>query len=163
MKLRFLWLTTAVATIALALSARGVEPVASAVKETSSFAPTIAKSSKPPNPVPEGMVWIPGGEFSMGSEGKCDGKSCCSPATVADAVPIHRVYVDGFWMDETDVTNEEFASFVKATGYVTVAERKPRKEDFPGAPPGNFVAGSVVFSPPDHPCRSMTTSNGGPT
>ena len=68
-----------------------------------------------------------------------------------DARPIHRVYVDGFFMDKTDVTNAQFAKFVKATGYVTVAERKPRAEDFPGAPPENLVAGSVVFSPPDHP------------
>lgn len=68
----------------------------------------------------------------------------------ADARPIHRVYVDGFWMDKTDVTNEEFSMFVKATGYVTVAERRPRAEDFPGAPLENLVAGSVVFSPPDH-------------
>ncbi len=45
----------------------------------------------------------------------------------------------------------EFARFVKATGYVTVAERKPRAEDFPGAPPENLVAGSVVFAPPNHP------------
>src|SRR5262249_39052120 len=58
--------------------------------------------------------------------------------------------VDGFWMDKTDVTNEQFAKFVKATGYVTVAERKPRAEDFPGAPPENLVAGSIVFAPPDH-------------
>jgi len=67
-----------------------------------------------------------------------------------DARPIHRVYVDGFWMDQTDVTNEQFAKFVRATGYVTVAERKPRREDFQGAPPENLVAGSVVFSAPDH-------------
>jgi formylglycine-generating enzyme required for sulfatase activity len=58
--------------------------------------------------------------------------------------------VDGFWMDATDVTNDDFAAFVKATGYVTVAERKPRAEDFPGAPPENLVAGSVVFAPTDH-------------
>lgn len=70
---------------------------------------------------------------------------------MADARPIHRVYVDGFWMDKTDVTNEQFAKFVKATGYVTVAERKPRAEDFPGAPPENLVAGSIVFAPPDRP------------
>ncbi len=68
-----------------------------------------------------------------------------------DSRPIHRVYVDGFFMDKTDVTNAEFAKFVRATGYVTVAERKPRAEDFPGAPPENLIAGSVVFTPPDHP------------
>jgi formylglycine-generating enzyme required for sulfatase activity len=67
-----------------------------------------------------------------------------------DARPIHRVYVDGFWMDKTDITNAQFAEFVKAAGYVTVAERKPRAEDFPGAPPENLIAGAVVFSPPDH-------------
>jgi len=67
-----------------------------------------------------------------------------------DSRPIHRVYVNGFWMDKTDVTNEEFAKFVKATRYVTVAERKPKAEDYPGAPPENLVAGSVVFTPPDH-------------
>lgn len=68
-----------------------------------------------------------------------------------DARPIHRVYVDGFFMDRTDVTNAQFAAFVKATGYVTGAERKPRAEDFPDAPPEDMVAGSVVFSPPNHP------------
>jgi formylglycine-generating enzyme required for sulfatase activity len=53
-------------------------------------------------------------------------------------------------MDQTEVTNKEFARFVKATGYITVAERVPRAEDFPGAPTENLVAGSVVFSPPGH-------------
>ena len=61
--------------------------------------------------------------------------------------PIHRVQVDGFWMDETDVTNAEFEKFVEATGYITVAERAPTKVEFPDAPPENLVAGSVVFSP----------------
>lgn len=69
----------------------------------------------------------------------------------SDSRPVHRVYVDGFYMDKTDVTNAQFAKFVEATKYVTVAERKPRAEDYPGAPPENLVAGSVVFSPPDHP------------
>lgn len=68
-------------------------------------------------------------------------------ATV-DSRPIHRVYVDGFFIDKTDVTNAEFAAFVKATGYVTVAEKAPTAEEFPGAPPENLVAGSVVFAPP---------------
>ena len=52
-------------------------------------------------------------------------------------------------MDETEVTNEQFGEFVKATGYVTVAEQVPRAEDFPGAPAENLVAGAVVFSPPE--------------
>jgi len=86
----------------------------------------------------------------MGANDPPDGDRVGMKAT-EDARPIHRVYVDGFFMDKTDVTNAEFARFVKATGYVTVAERKPRAEDFPGAPPQNLVAGSVVFSPPDHP------------
>lgn len=67
-----------------------------------------------------------------------------------DSRPIHRVYVDGFWMDATEVTNEQFEKFVEATGYVTVAERTPTQEEFPGVPPEELVAGSVVFSPPDH-------------
>jgi hypothetical protein len=53
-------------------------------------------------------------------------------------------------MDKTEVTNEQFTRFVKATGYVTVAERKPRAEDYPQAIPDRLVAGSVVFSAPDH-------------
>jgi sulfatase modifying factor 1 len=144
-------LFTAVTTIAVTLSAYAADPVSSAAKETSSFAPTVANSSKPSSPAPEGMVWIPGGEFSMGSEGKCDGKSCCSPATVADALPIHHVSVDGFWMDATDVTNAEFEKFVKATDYITIAERAPTREEFPTAPPENLVAGSVVFTPTSGP------------
>jgi len=95
------------------------------------------------------MVWIPGGEFSMGAaDSPSDGE--VGMQATKDSRPVHRVYVDGFYMDKTDVTNAEFARFVKVTGYVTVAERKPRQEDYPTAPPENLVAGSVVFSPPDH-------------
>jgi formylglycine-generating enzyme required for sulfatase activity len=96
------------------------------------------------------MVWIAGGEFSMGAADPPDMNAVGMNAT-KDSRPIHRVYVDGFFMDKTDVTNAQFARFVRATGYITVAERKPRAEDFPGAPPENLVAGSVVFSPPDRP------------
>jgi formylglycine-generating enzyme required for sulfatase activity len=95
------------------------------------------------------MVWIPGGEFSMGAADPPDMSSVEMSATT-DSRPIHRVYVDGFWMDATEVTNDAFRQFVETTGYVTVAERTPRAEDFPGAPPENLVPGSVVFSPPDH-------------
>jgi formylglycine-generating enzyme len=65
-----------------------------------------------------------------------------------DARPIHRVYVDGFWMDRTEVTNAEFARFVVETGYITVAERLLRPEDYPGVPLEKLVPGSAVFSPP---------------
>jgi sulfatase modifying factor 1 len=119
------------------------------VPPSTGFLPTLENKNRSPIPVPRGMVWIPGGEFSMGAKDAAAEGVVGMRATV-DSQPIHRVYVDGFWMDRTDVTNEEFARFVKATAYVTVAERKPRAEDFPGAPPENLVAGAVVFSPPDH-------------
>ena len=120
------------------------------------FRPT-AERSDASGRAPHGMVWIPGGEFSMG---------CADPRgmpfggddPMADARPIHRVRLDGFWMDATEVTNAQFAEFVKATNYVTVAERPPRAEDFPNAPAENLVAGSIVFTPPaaDVPLRDAT-------
>ncbi|HZZ73086.1 MAG TPA: formylglycine-generating enzyme family protein [Pirellulales bacterium] len=99
---------------------------------------------------PEGMVLIPGGEFLMGS---ADPSLCVEGGkeSMADARPIHRVYVDPFFMDQTDVTNEQFAKFVAATRYVTVAEQTPKAEDFPGAPAANLVAGSTVFTPTKEP------------
>ena len=113
------------------------------------FGLTIPSPAIPPISVPKDMVGVPGGEFSMGANDPPDHDEVGMKAT-EDARPIHRVYVDGFFMDRTDVTNEQFAKFVKATGYITVAERKPTAEDFPGAPPENLVAGSVAFAPPDH-------------
>jgi len=116
----------------------------------SAFAPTIPNQTHAPTPAPEGMVWIPGGEFSMGSDASSE-SLCGQPGVTRDAVPIHRVYVDAFWMDATEVTNEQFDKFVKATGYVTVAEQKPTKEEFPTAPPENLIAGSTVFTPTPQP------------
>jgi formylglycine-generating enzyme required for sulfatase activity len=114
--------------------------------KSSAFAPTIPNPSPAPGPAPKGMVWIPGGEFSMGSDRS--GEALCDlPGVTRDAQPIHRVYVDGFWMDTTEVTNAEFEKFVEATAYVTVAERIPTKEEFPTAPPENLFAGSTVFTP----------------
>jgi formylglycine-generating enzyme required for sulfatase activity len=119
---------------------------------TSTFLPTAANSATPPGPPPEGMVWIPGGEFSMGAaDPQGSDNNAVGMHATTDSRPIHRVFVDGFWMDATEVTNAQFAVFVKATGYVTVAERTPRAEDFPGAPAENLVAGSVIFAKPDHP------------
>src|ERR1700736_5083689 len=77
---------------------------------------------------PPGMRWIPGGEFTMGSD-----DAGVSPAEH----PAHRVRVDGFWMDETDVTNAQFRAFVQATGYVTTAEKlMDADEILKQSPPG---------------------------
>src|SRR5271166_4246282 len=81
--------------------------------------PVQTNSGKPGGPAPEGMVWVPGGTFWMGAE------------EFPDARPLHKVYVDGFWMDKTEVTNAQFAKFVQATGYVTVVERSPDPQKFP--------------------------------
>lgn len=84
------------------------------------------------------MVWIPGGTFEMGSR------------NFPDALPVHTVKVNGFWMDEHEVTNAQFAAFVKATGYKTVAERPLNPAHFPGVPADKLVPGSAVFTPPAH-------------
>ena len=79
------------------------------------FLPTVENKIKPPMAAPEGMVWIPGGEFSMGADDS--GESLCGlPGVTRDSQPIHRAHVDGFWMDATEVTNEQFERFVRATG-----------------------------------------------
>lgn len=93
---------------------------------------------------PKDMVWISGGEFIMGSR---------SRLAKDNEKPAHKVYVDGFWMDQTDVTNAQFARFVKATAYVTTAERKPDWQTLKAQlPPGTpkpaehqLVPGSMVF------------------
>ena len=94
-----------------------------------------------PGPTPKGMTWIPGGTFWMGCEG-------CG---MADALPVHLVEVDGFWMDRTPVTNAEFERFVAATRYVTVAERPLDARNFPGVPKEMLVPGSAVFAPTTQP------------
>ena len=86
------------------------------------------------------MVWIQGGKFQMGS---------ADPAFM-DAQPVHEVNVRGFWMDEHEVTNAEFAKFVKATGYITVAERPLDPKDYPNVPKENLIIGSAVFAPPEN-------------
>ncbi|WP_244228103.1 formylglycine-generating enzyme family protein [Mucilaginibacter kameinonensis] len=114
-----------------------------------SFQPTIVNvSNASANKVDNDMAWIPGGTFSMGGvnpTGMTDG----GMEAMDDARPVHRVLVDGFYMDKTEVTNAQFAKFVKATGYITVAEQKPTAEEFPGVPAEDLVAGSVVFTPPN--------------
>ncbi|MFM8584301.1 MAG: SUMF1/EgtB/PvdO family nonheme iron enzyme, partial [Planctomycetaceae bacterium] len=88
---------------------------------------------------PPGMVWIPGGRFLMGSD-----------VGEADERPVHAVEVSGFWLDATEVTNAEFARFVRATGYVTDAERHspgPPAAQAPHFPAGPVPAGSLCFFP----------------
>lgn len=128
---------------------RKAKAIAANVSSSALSVETVPNPEAPPGEAPADMVWIPGGEFAMGAE---DPRTLLhgGPDAMRDAQPVHRVYVEGFWMDKTEVTNAQFAQFVKATGYVTVAERTPRAEDFPGAPPENLVAGAVVFAPPEH-------------
>ncbi|TLD68216.1 formylglycine-generating enzyme family protein [Phragmitibacter flavus] len=104
--------------------------------------------TKAPGPTPEGMVWIPGGQTLMGSNH--------SP----HESPIHEIAVDGFWMDQTEVTNAQFAQFVAATNYITLAERTPKLEDFPenlraSINPADLVPGALVFSPPATQPRTL--------
>ena len=131
-------------------------------RAASAFAPTVINATQAPGPAPKGMVWIPGGEFSMGAQDP-RGMPGGGMQSMDDSRPIHRVYVDGFWMDATDVTNEQFASFVKATGYATIAERKPTRAEFPDALAENLVAGSIVYSPTPHAVALNDTYNGGAT
>ena len=89
---------------------------------------------------PDSMIFIPGGTFRMGSD-----------KHYPEEAPVHRVTVDGFWMDRTPVTNRQFREFVRATGHVTVAELVPDPKDYPGILPHMIYAGSLTFAPPNHP------------
>ncbi len=85
-----------------------------------------------------GMVWVPAGSFDIGD------------TVYPEELPRRRRHVDGFWMDRTEVTNDAFAAFVRATGYLTVAERPVDSAKHPGLPPEMQQPGAVVFvMPPD--------------
>lgn len=94
------------------------------------------------------MMFVPGGTFRMGSD-----------AHYPEEAPAHRVRVDGFWIDRTPVTNRQFKEFVRATGHRTVAETPPDPSDYPGALPHMLFAGSLVFTPPNHPVDLRDISN----
>ncbi len=89
----------------------------------------------------DAMVWVPGGTFTMGEEPR-----------YPEEGPPREVTVAGFWMDAHEVTNDQFAAFVAATGYVTMAERAPPA--LPGAPPAMLEPGSAVFRVPTREDRS---------
>ena len=116
---------------------------------TKSFTLTIPNAAPAPDNAPDGMAWIPGGEFSMGAQDP-PGHGRRRHAG-HQRLPAHSSRLRGRFLDGQDRRHERRSSQSSSgPGYVTVAERKPRAEDFPGAPPENLVAGSVVFSPPDH-------------
>ncbi len=102
--------------------------------------------NRPPTP-PRGMVWIRGGTFVMGANGETNQRN---------ELPQHTVRIDGFFMDQAEVTNGEFRRFVEATGYVTTAEKpvvwEELKVQFPPGTPkpaeDRLVPGSLVFRPP---------------
>ncbi len=93
------------------------------------------------------MTWIPGGEFTMGSD-----------RHYAEERPARRVRVDGFWIATHPVTNAEFVRFQAETGYVTVAERPLNPTEYPGAPPESLVPGSMVFVPMRGPVNRRDSS-----
>ena len=98
----------------------------------------IERNDRQPESSPTGdMLWIPGGTFRMGSNDH-----------YPEEAPVHRVTVDGFWIDRTPVTNRQFKQFVRTTGHVTTAEIAPDPKDYPGALPHMLYAGSLVFVPP---------------
>jgi formylglycine-generating enzyme len=119
-----------------------LDPLNTRVRHGSTeFAPVpepFVEASPAPGPAPAGMVWVPGGRFWMGSE-----------ADPEKNAPLHEVGVSGFWMDRTEVTNAQFAAFVKATGYKTVAEREPTAADNGGVepPPDKKKPFSICFVP----------------
>lgn len=134
-------------TLALGFSLlwTGCEPK----QEAASGAENTEAATGSATEAPPGMVWIPGGEFTMGTN---------DPQSYETEQPAHRVRVKGFWMDLTEVTNEQYKAFVDATHYVTVAERKPEweelKKQLPAGTPkpdeARLVPGSMVFTPPGY-------------
>jgi formylglycine-generating enzyme len=91
-------------------------------------------------PAPQDMLFVERGSFRMGSDHH-----------YPEEAPSHRVSVDSFWIDATPVTNGQFKKFIRDTGHVTFAEKKPKAEDYPNALPHLLFAGSLVFAPPRYP------------
>ncbi|MGE3908238.1 MAG: formylglycine-generating enzyme family protein [Chloroflexota bacterium] len=107
-------------------------------------------STAPPGPPPaKNMKWIPGRTFWMGSDLK----------QYPEENPPHQVTVDGFWIDQFQVTVEEFRKFVRATGYKTVAERPLDPSYYPDLDPEQLVPGSMVFQKPKTRVTMDTINN----
>ncbi len=149
------------AFLAAAVAAFAVRSVLRETREAAAEKAAAARAAErtgqpgppqPPGRAPDGMRWIPGGEFTMGGGG---------PLSRPEEQPRHRVRVGGFWIDEHEVTNAEFRQFVAATHYLTTAERpidwnELRQQLPPGTPkPADekLRPGSLVFAPPAGPVR----------
>ena len=134
-----LWCLLVIASGLLVSSGTMASPNATASNPDERSGGQVNRKARP------GMAWIPAGTFLMGTN---------DTASFPNERPAHRVHVNGFWIDEYDVTNAEFANFVEATGYVTTAERPAKWEDLkkelpPGTPKPDDSAlapGSLVFT-----------------
>jgi formylglycine-generating enzyme required for sulfatase activity len=140
--------------IAASISMCGLLLAAVLVPMGSDAAVQPALVTREPAPAPAGMVWVPGGTFTMGSDVYLSAGDPNPDRIKADETPAHVVELDGFWMDATPVTNRQFQEFVEQTGYVTFAERQLTKADFAsrGAdttafPSGIINPGSMCFNP----------------
>jgi formylglycine-generating enzyme len=148
---RFLTLIVGVAAIVIFLCIPGLSPT-----HAESMNPPASSTAK--TLTPRDMVCIPAGEFTMGTD---------DPNSFPNERPAHRVKLDGFWIDEHDVTNAEFRKFVDATGYKTTAEKtidweEIKKQVPPGTPKPSDDAlkpGSLVYTPPDHPVDLRNMGN----
>lgn len=118
-------------------------------KKNAEVSDSVSAENSPTEQIP-GMAWVPGGTFVMGTD---------EQDAYEHERPAHQVKVNGFWMDEAEVTNAQFKRFAEATSYITVAERKPtweeiKKQSPPGTPaPADslMVPGALVFNPPKQP------------
>src|SRR5947209_13544333 len=108
----------------------------------------IAQGQRQPAPPFPAMAWVPDGTFAMGSAD-----------FYPEEAPVHRVAVDGFWMDQHPVTVREFRRFVAETDYVTVAERPLDPANFSGADPDVLVPGALVFRPSQGPVDLRNWAN----
>jgi formylglycine-generating enzyme len=104
-----------------------------------------------PASTPSGMVWVPGGEFRMGT----DLTNPENPDRIkADETPAHDVALDGYWMDAAEVTNRQFDEFVRMTGHVTFAEKEVTADELARSgidrslvPDKTLKPGSMCFNP----------------
>ena len=141
-KMKQIYLASALLGLLVSIGAGGLIAFSvtksSQIKDRSSKSSDLVDLKEPEFQLSNRMVWISGGDFWMGDD----------KDSYDDAKPIHKVHVDGFWMDQYTVTNAEFAEFVEQTGYVTVAERKLNPEEYPNVPTEMLQPGAVVFIPP---------------